>query len=255
MQSAEWVRSQFRRFFRVLSLNPLGKGCPVMPLVPNRFLFRVTVPCVYVRDLPLKGEDLLDLPETCRVDSYAGMDDLRDSADVRMAWNEEGLALQVDVRGKEKPPVGDTARPRHSDGVTLWLDTRDARTSHRASQYCHQFHFLAAGGGPDKDLPALTQSKINRAMRDAVFAPGGSIAFRCVVRGSSYRIEAFLPAVALHGWDAEQNPRLGYFYAVHDQELGTQTSAAGMDLPYAEDPTLWSTLELARPAVREEAVR
>jgi hypothetical protein len=224
-----------------------------MPLVPNRFLFRVTTPCLFVPDLPREGEDLLDLPEPCRVDNFAGTDELANFADVRLAWNEGGLAFQVDVRGKEKPPAGDAARPRHSDGVTLWLDTRDARTSHRASQFCHQFHFLAAGGGPDREEPAFVQSKIHRAAKDAPFAPAGSVPFRCVVKGSSYRVEAYVPAVALHGWDPEQNPRLGLFYAVHDQELGFQLSGAGSDFPYAEDPTLWGALELTRPATEAGA--
>jgi hypothetical protein len=217
-----------------------------MSLVPNRFLFRLTQPCLYIRDLPRPGEDLLDLPERCRVDNHAAMDELQNFADVRMAWNERGLALQVEVRGKEKAPAGDAARPRHSDGATLWLDTRDARTSHRASQFCHQFHFLAAGGGPDKELPAFAQSKINRAARDAAFAAPAAVQFQCVVHGSRYRIEAFLPAEALHGWDPEQNPRLGFFYAVQDQELGLQLSGAGADFPYAEDPSLWAVLELTR---------
>ena len=218
-----------------------------MPLVPNRFLFRLALPCVHIADLPRQGEDLLDLPEACRIDNYGGMDELRNFADVRLAWNEGGLGLQVEVRGKEQLPVGDAARPRHSDGVTLWLDTRDARSSHRASRYCHQFHFLPAGGGPDRDLPIFLQSKINRAAQDASFAPGGSVPFRCVVRGSSYLVEAFLPAIALQGWDPEQNSRLGIFYAVHDLEFGTQTSSVGTDFPYTEDPTLWDVLELTRP--------
>jgi hypothetical protein len=222
-----------------------------MTLIPNRFLFRLTQPCVFVADLPRRGEDLLDLPEACRVDNHAAMDELRNFADVRLAWNDRGLALQVETRGKEKPPVGDVSRPRHSDGVTLWLDTRDARTSHRASQFCHQFHFLAAGGGPDRELPAFAQTKINRAARDAAFAPAGAIQFQCVLHGSRYRIEAFLPADVLHGWDPEQNPRLGFFYAVHDQELGTQTLGAGPDFPYTEDPSLWSVLELVRPGRKE----
>ena len=56
-----------------------------MSLVPNRFLFRLTQPCLYIRDLPRPGEDLLDLPERCRVDNHAAMDELQNFADVRMA--------------------------------------------------------------------------------------------------------------------------------------------------------------------------
>src|SRR5262245_32794972 len=116
-----------------------------MPLIPHGFLFRVAYPCAYVPGVPADGDDLLDLPESCRIDNFAGMDGRSNFADVRLAWNEGGLAFQVEVRGKEQPPVGDVSRPRQSDGVSLWIDTRDARTAHRASRYCHQFHFLAAG--------------------------------------------------------------------------------------------------------------
>jgi hypothetical protein len=218
-----------------------------MPLVPHRFLFRVAIPCRHVPDVPHEpGEDLLDLPETCRIDNYAAMDERTNFADVRLAWNEGGLALQVDVRGKERPAAGDASRPRHSDGMTLWVDTRDARTSHRASRYCHLFHFLPAGGGPDRDEPAFVQTKINRALQDAPTAPAGAVPFHATLRGSGYRLQAFLPAAVLNGFDAEQNPRLGVFYAVHDNELGTQTLGVGADFPFAEDPTLWSVLELVR---------
>jgi hypothetical protein len=189
---------------------------------------------------------LLELPQSCRLDSFAAMDERRSFADVRVAWNEGGLALQVEVRGKEQTAVGDVARPRHSDGVTVWIDTRDARTSHRASRYCHQFHFLAAGGGPDKDEPAFVQSKINRALQDAPQVSADSVPFQLVSRTGGYRLEAFLPATALHGFDPEQNPRLGIHVAVHDQELGEQSLSVGSDFPWTEDPSLWSVLDLVR---------
>jgi hypothetical protein len=218
-----------------------------MPLVPHRFLFRVAVPCRFVPDVPHDEEDdLLDLSEGCRVDNYAAMDDRKNFADVRLAWNEAGLALQVEVRGKERPAAGDAARPRQSDGVTLWVDTRDARTSHRASRYCHQFHFLPAGGGPERDEPAFVQTKINRALQDAPPAAAGAVPLQADLHAGGYRLQAFLPAAVLTGFDPEQNPRLGVFYAVHDTELGTQTLGIGPDFPFAEDPTLWSVLELVR---------
>jgi hypothetical protein len=217
-----------------------------MPLVPNRFLFRIAHPCRYVFEVPREGDDLLDLPAECRLENFADMDERRNFADVRLAWNERGLAVQVEVRGKDQPAVGDAARPRHSDGLSLWIDTRDARTSHRASRYCHQFHFLPTGGGDDKDDPCVVQGKINRALQDAPTAPAGAVALkRRPVRGG-YRLEAFLPAAVLNGFDPEQNPRLGVCYAVHDRELGDQVLSVGSDFPYTEDPTLWSVLELVR---------
>src|SRR5690348_8511352 len=204
-----------------------------MPLIPNRFLFRVCYPCRYVAELPREGsDDLLDLPETCRLDSFADMDERPSFAEVRIAWNESGLALQVDVRGKEQPAVGDVGRPRMSDGVTVWIDTRDARTSHRASRYCHQFHFLAAGGGPDKDEPLFLQTPIHRALQDAPLAPASAVPFACRPVRGGYRIEAFLSAQALTGFDPEEHRRLGVYYAVRDQELGEQVLSVGAEFPY-----------------------
>ncbi len=215
-----------------------------MQLIPNRFLFRVSHPCRHVPNIPDDDENLFSLPESCRLDNFAAMDGKANFADVRLAWNRAGLAVQLEVRGKEQPPAGDETKPRLSDGLSLWIDTRDSRTSHRASRFCHQFHFLPVGGGPDHEDPVFVQTKINRAQQDAPLAPAGSVPFRCRRRASGYQLTAFLPAQMLTGYDPEQNPRLGVFYCVRDGELGEQTLGAGTDLPYAEDPTLWSVLEL-----------
>jgi hypothetical protein len=211
-----------------------------MTLIPNRFLFRVAYACRYVPKLSH------DLPEACRIDNFAAMDERQNFADVRLAWNEFGLGLQVSVRGKEQPPQGDQSRPRNSDGVTLWIDTRDARTSHRASRYCHQFHFLPAGAGPERDEPAFVQTKINRALQDAPLCPPDAVPFRCERTKGGYLLEAFLPAAVLNGFDPEQSPRLGFYYAVKDAELGDQVLSVGADFPYWEDPSLWAVLELVR---------
>lgn len=222
-----------------------------MSVVPHRFLVRVAYPCVHVPAMPLEEDDsLLDLPEACRLDNFAVLDGQRNFADVRLAWNDGGLGLQVEVKGKDNPPTGDVARPRASDGVTLWIDTRDARTSHRASRYCHQFHFLPAGGGAERDEPAFVQTKINRALQDAPLSLATMVPYRCERTATGYRLEAFLPAAVLHGFDPEQNPRLGISYLVHDNELGDQVLSVGTDFPVAEDPTLWSVLELVRETAR-----
>lgn len=220
------------------------------PIIPNRFLVRVAHPCPYVKDVPrVEDEDhLVDLPATARLRNFAELDGLTNFADVRLAWNEFGLAMQCEVRGKGQPQAGDAARPRTSDGMTLWLDTRDARTSHRASRYCHQFHFLAAGGGSEKDEPAVAQTKINRAQQDAPLANPGDMPFRCVPVSGGYRLEAFLPAAVLNGFDPEQHPRLGVYYAAHDQELGDQFLSVNGDFPFADDPSLWAVLELVGTA-------
>lgn len=218
-----------------------------MPLVPHRFLFRITHSCRYHGEIPvLKSDRILDLSEAYSLDNLAYLDDERNFADVRFAWNDLGFGVQVDVRGKTKEPEGNLSRPRGSDGISLWIDTRDARSGHRGTRFCHQFHFLASGGGPDQDEPAVVQGKIHRALEDSPHAPAASIPVKVRTRANGYLLEAFLPASALNGFDPGQHPRWGIFYAVRDEELGEQLLSLTPEFPFWEDPSLWSTLELVR---------
>lgn len=218
-----------------------------MSFVPTRFLVRTCHPCRFCAGMPdKKGDELVDLSEKYRIDNLAAAEGKTNFADVRLAWNEDGIGLQVVVTGKSQPAQGDAARPRFCDGVTLWIDTRDSRTSHRASRFCHQLHFLAAGGGTDRDEPAFVQSKINRASQDAPFADPGRVCLQVRSRKNGYRLEGFVPASALTGFDPAEHPRLGFFYSVMDQELGEQTLGVGSEFPFSDDPTLWAVLELVR---------
>jgi hypothetical protein len=218
-----------------------------MSLIPNRFLFRLAYPCRYVKNIPHDDEEsLLDLPSECRIENFAAMDAQTNFAELRLAWNEGGIGVQVEVKGKEAPPQGDPDRLRGSDGLTLWLDTRGDRTSHRASRYCHQFHFLAAAGGSERDEPMFAQTKINRALQEAPLAGADDVSLHVESIKGGYRLEAFIPAAALNGFDPAEHPRLGFFYAVRDLELGEQTLNVGADFPFADDPSLWATLDLTK---------
>lgn len=217
------------------------------PLVPARFLVRLAHPCPYVRAMPAADADadrLFELPEFARLRGFAALDGGPAFADVRLAWNELGVGIEASVTGKEQPPAGDASKPRLSDGLTLWLDTRDARAGHRATRTCHQFTFLPAGGGADLAEPACVQTKINRALQDAPLAGAADIPFRAHELKSGYRVEAFLPAAVLAGFDPDQHPRWGVYYHVRDSELGDQYLGVNGDFPVADDPSLWDALDL-----------
>ena len=220
-----------------------------MTIIPNRFLVRLSHPCPFVAGVPDQSEDaehLVDLPDSARLNNFADLDGAANFADVRLAWNDFGLAVQALVTGKEEAPAGDAARPWSSDGLMLWIDTRDARSSHRATRYCHQFHFLPAGGGEDKDEPSVVPMKINRALQDAPLASPSDIPFRAARTKTGYRLEAFLPTAVLSGFDPAEHPRLGFYYVVRDRELGDQFLSVNGDFPFADDPSLWSVLELVK---------
>jgi hypothetical protein len=214
-------------------------------ILPPRFLIRLALPCPYVPPKSL-GAKSIDLPESARLNGYSSLDGITEFVDVRIGWNEFGMGVSVSVTGKKQEPVGDRERPRSSDGLTLWIDTREDRTSHRASRFCHQFHLLAAGGGSDRSEPTFVQSKINRALQDAPIVNSTVVPFQGTTSRGGYRLQAFLSADVLNGFDPEEFPRLGIYTAVRDQELGDQYLTVNQDFPFSDDPSLWQVLELVR---------
>ena len=219
-----------------------------MPLIPNRFLIRVAHTCPYFKAMPQDDDVLVDLPSTARLNQHPELDGTPSFAEVRIAWNEFGIGIQAEVQSK-KPVIASTAtvqQPFSCDGLTLWLDTRDARASHRASRTCHQFHLLVSGGGANHDEPAFVQTKINRALQDAPLCDADDVRFVCERNKKDYRMAAFLPAAVLSGFDPEQFPRWGISYHVRDHERGDQFLSVNAEFPIADDPSLWEVLDLSK---------
>ena len=179
-----------------------------------------------------------------RLLNFTALDDARRSADVRAAWNDRGLLFSLEVSGKKHQPWCREGRIEESDGFHLWIDTRDTKNIHRASRFCHHFAFLPAGGGHRLDQPIAEQVLINRARENAHPVRPGVLSVQSKKRLDGYALDCFVPAEALTGFDAVDYPRLGFFYAVVDRELGLQTLASSPEFPYQEDPSLWCSMEL-----------
>jgi hypothetical protein len=214
------------------------------PLLPTRFLFRFSIPCRYHDSLGTTGGAQLD--ETYRLTGLAELEGRAVWADVRAAWSEAGLAFHVSVQGKQQPVWCRASRPEDSDGLQVWIDTRDVHNVHRASRFCQRFIFLPVGAGSRLDQPMAAALPINRARELPAPIREGLLKARCEKRPDGYILEAVIPAQALTGFDPPEHPSLGFTYAVIDRELGTQTFGVGSPMPYQEDPSLWATLELQR---------
>jgi hypothetical protein len=214
-------------------------------LLAPTFLFRFSVPCVYRRRL--WGTRGVRLEPKYRLPSMGELDGRKSFADLRLGWNGQGLAFQLRVTGKSQTPWCRATRVGDSDGLQLWIDTRDTHTIHRASRYCHRFVFLPVGGGADETSPVARWLPINRAKDDPKQPGADELRVRSEQRAGGYTLEGLIPATALTGYDPEEYPRLGFCYAVVDRELGWQTLSIGPEFPIQEDPSLWGTLELVRP--------
>ncbi len=214
------------------------------PLLPARFLFRFAAPCRYKS--PLWTPQGAALDENYRLVDLAELDAQFGAADFRAAWSEAGLAVAVHVEGKRQPPWCRASRSEDSDGVQVWIDTRDVHNVHRAGRFCHRFIFLPGGAGARLDEPVAHWLPIHRAREQPRPIHPDQLHVRGEKRVSGYFLEAFVPAEALTGFDPQEHPRLGFTYAVIDRELGERTFGVGSPLPYQEDPSLWATLELVR---------
>jgi hypothetical protein len=213
-------------------------------LLPATFLFRYSVPCRYRAEGWSKSG--LDLGEEFRLPSFAALDGGPEGHDVRAAWNESGLMFSVLVGGKRQPPWCRENRLDESDGLNLWIDTRDTHNIHRAGRFCHHFLFMPSGGGHRLNEATGAMLAINRAREAARPVRGETLGARSQKRPDGYLLDAFVPATALTGFDPAEHPRLGFMYALVDRELGTRTFCSAPEFPYSEDPSLWATLELAK---------
>src|SRR5438132_12379353 len=205
-------------------------------LISPTMLFRFAAPCSYVSGRWAAGGIKLD--EKYRLPCFAELHGAKPVADIRLGWHEAGLALSVVVRGKQQPPWCRDSRIDDSDGVQLWIDTRNTQNIHRAGRFCHRFAFLPIGAGRRLDDPVAVLLAINRAKESPREIEPGALAVRCERLADGYRLEGLISAAALTGFNPSEHPAMGFTYAVIDRELGWQTFTVGPELPFMDDPSL-----------------
>ena len=154
------------------------------------------------------------------------------------------MVFAVEVTGKKQKAWCRATRLEDSDGLHVWIDTRDTHNIHRAGRFCHRFALLPAGGGSSESQPIASLLTINRARENPKSVADSTLGIRATIRPGGYTLQAYVPAAALTGFDPQEHPRLGFTYAVVDRELGWQTLTLGPESPIDEDPSLWGSLEL-----------
>lgn len=213
-------------------------------VVPARFLFRCEFPVARAEGRPRRrGSRPLNFDDRFLLPNLAALDGGPQFAELRVGWNPDGIGFSVLVSGKQSAPRCDFEKPSASDGLQLWIDTRNTQTVHRATRYCHHFCLLPCGG-PDPSAAVGVQLPVARAREDAPLCEPDDLLVASEADSDGYRLEAWLPQSVLHGFDPVDQPRLGFCYRVLDAELGSQTLSVEGDYPFASDPSLWSTLLL-----------
>lgn len=212
------------------------------PLVNPAALFKLRLPCR--RRERLWPPAAWDLDDACRLPSFAEVAGVPDVLDLTMAWNPAGVAIRSVAHGVGSSRWCHTTRPEDSDGLQLWIATRPTGESHRAGRYCRRIALLPTGGGRLADKPAAVAAVIPRTSEVPAELPTGSVELESVLLADGWRIDAFISAAALPGWDPAELPRLGFFAALVDRRLGKVPCFAPPEFPWDGDPTTWAELEL-----------
>lgn len=213
-------------------------------IIEPTFLFRFAAPCFSIKQLWKKTN--VKLADKYRLPNFGQLNDKESYADVRAAWNDEGLVFTVEVAGKKKSLWCREDKPEDSDGFHLWIDTRDTKNIHRASRFCQRLAFLPAGSGPKYELPTAKKVDIRRAREPGRPIQPGVLQIQSKVTPAGYTVAALVPADALIGYEPSEQSRIGFTYAIIDSELGNQYFSVGDEFPFTEDPSLWGTLELSK---------
>lgn len=208
--------------------------------IPKNLMFRYRIPCHQVEG----KKKPIDLDEKYSVKGFGDFEDQAEFADFRIGWNDNGIYLTVNVTGKKQTLWCRETAILESDGIQIWVDTRDTHNVHRASKFCHWFVLMATGGGDVREKPFISTLKINRSREQSPSLNKGKSIVSSKISKTGYTVSAFIPAESLNGWNPAEHPRIGFNYAVVDRELGWQTLAIGPELPISEDPSLWQTLNL-----------
>ena len=215
-----------------------------VPFIDPSLLLRLRLKaCKVERDFSDRPEPLPDeaiLP--CLSAELAGNPKF---AQVRLAVGSDALFFQVDVQGKSQLPWCRESRLEDSDGLHVWIDTRNSREIHRATKFCYRFALSPMGRGPKADLPFIGTAPINRARENPPPPPDDRLAIRARLVEGRYRVVAAIHFDAMAGLDLDDFPTVGFYFAVMDRELGWQSLALQPDLPVMENPSLWAQLQLA----------
>ena len=170
-----------------------------MPVVPHRFLFRYSMPVPHVEPRRWRCAVSRLGRRALSSRSFGALDEAPSFAKIQAGWNEAGIGFRVSVSGKKMPVAEVADEPRESDGLQIWLDTRNTQTIHRASRFCHHFAFLpsspSSGGrrGAKNGAGSAYQFAIALAKEDAPSTRAGLLRADVAIAGRRIRTRRLDP--------------------------------------------------------------
>ncbi|MBL8818298.1 MAG: hypothetical protein JNL58_19885 [Planctomyces sp.] len=215
------------------------------PVVPPSLLFQFTQLIPRISELPRRKGDLLQLPPAAELFVPARLNDQQAPLQIRCGWNEQGLGIDLRVKGRKHPAAGRSTAVTSSDRVLLSFDTRHTAGVHRITSWCTSLLVLPQ----DEDNQGTAQIRLKEfgQPKDSfgLPTPGSRVQFDQAPDG--YRLQLWIPAAAMAGYaEVPEIGRMGIYCVVEDTELGTLPLNVSGDFPISLDPSTWLSIELAR---------
>lgn len=226
-----------------MSGAPEGPDLGMVRVPMDAFLeIRLRLPRLPAR-LPFDGT-LAGWPESALLPDLSGLHGQTAFARVHAGWRPDGLAFAFQVQVEHALRI----RAEHafqSDGVEVWVDTRDSRAARKPTRFCHHFLVLPGGRGADGRLPTVLQWNPGGARKDEEMADLSLVRTGLAVQsGRGYTLEVFLPEEVLVGYAPLETGALGIGYRVRSSVLGVQDLAFGERFPIWRNPSLWRSARL-----------
>jgi hypothetical protein len=210
--------------------------------VPRTRYFNIAVPCRHRKTKPRIDGLLKDWQKKFILPDMVAVDGRNAFAEFYLAWNDAGIYLAMEVKGKANPITVEENQFWTADCLEVWFDMRDARAMHHASLYCHQFVFLPPTGA--KGEPLARQVDITRGSGKGQMDEPDGVTVASKKTESGYTLEAAISADALHGFDPVEHPRLGFTYHINDTHLGAQYWSIDKRFRFMDNPSMWGTVIL-----------
>lgn len=209
----------------------------------------------------LHGPTDWELEESHKLPNFAALAGYPNRATVWAGWAMDGMYFKMKITGKSSAPhfYGNTGGV--SDGLRVWVDTRSSPGIHRATRFCHCFHFFPGQStGSQSTVANSLHAKDDqvsdqaRGVLDSIprfrEAPNAIDAQKLLVSShiekDGYTLWSHVPTSCLTGYAPDQFDAISLFVEVVDFELGTQSISLGPELRYVEDPSLWIRAELTK---------
>ncbi len=208
------------------------------PLHPVH-LFEPRVECHY---LP-KKEKILS--EKYLLPDFAFLHEGRPFASVYFGWNEEGITVQVRLKGEFNRAV----YPDYlfGDAIELFIDTRDLKTSSGVTRFCHHFFFLPEAVEVEdekvyaKEITHFRGEDRHDLASQILLHMDRQVKFRETI------VTLRIAREALHGYDPAEYRKIGFTYRISRSGKSTQLFAVDdRDFAIEDHPNFWASLDLFR---------